>query len=147
MQITGVRQIQEILTDLNDRAVDLMRALMRDKEYWDCTGDLRCLYGYFYELSGITPAMIGTELYFYGAMYDAEDSMKDNHDSYEKLLFIMQKHFKLYLKRDLLPEIESFIIKVRDNELDDYRARDYQMDLARKLEMIRDYYEQRYNLD
>lgn len=147
MEIRGVRQIQEILNDLGDRCSDLIDTLADDKEYLDYVEDTRNLQMFYLWLFGITPAMIGTEHHFYGAMYDAEDSMKDNHDSYEKLLFLMQKHFKLYIKEDLLPEIEEFIKFVRSGEFEDYRARDYQMDLAKKLEMIRDYYKTRYDLD
>lgn len=147
MEIRGVRHIQEILGDLKDRADELIETFTKHKEILDYADDVHVLDMFCFWLEGITPAMLGTEHHFYGVMYDAEDSMNDNHDGYEKLLFLMQKHFKLYIKEELLPTIEVFIEFVRGVEMDDYRARDYQMDLARKMEMIRDYYKTRYGLD
>ncbi len=146
MEIRGVRDIQQICDDLFNRGRNVTDAIM-DKDYLEFIEDFRKLSECSFWLQGISPAILGTEHHFYGAMYDAEDNMKDDNDSYEKFVFIMQKHFKLYLKEDLLPEIKDYIEYVRTLEFDDYRARDYQMDLARKLEMIRDYYKQRYNLD
>lgn len=146
MVIRGVRDLQEILNDLEDRIVTLQE-LLQEKDIMDTIMDDDVLRSVDFWLTGIRPAMLGPESNFYQMMYDLEDNMKDEHDSYEKIVFTMQKYFRLYLKESLIPEVEEFTEALSLFKVNDYRTRECLTECARKMELILDYYKTRYDLD
>lgn len=140
MEIRGLRDIEKIVNDLRDRSHNLLDSLAGAASI----SDIYQIIEYQGKLSIFCFIIIRAESNMYQMMYDIEDMNLDK-EIYEKVLFVINKHLNSYIQ-DLLLAIEN-IISIRDSEFDDYRARDWQMDVARKMEIIRDYYKKTYNLD
>lgn len=156
MDIRGVRDIQAIIIDLVKRCDDLDDALfsavnnnnVNDEEVDDCVNDIIHERQWWQCLKGLEVSMLAAEDYYNKTIWDIEDNFKDEKDSQERLMFVVQKYFKAYLKTDLIPHIQIALIdSLRYAEINDYRLRELQMDIAKKMESIRDYYKQRYDLD
>ena len=145
MEIRGLRDIQDITTNLITRDLDLMDVLVEKHDYVETAEDARFLNRVFEILSAYRDVMTYAEFCFNMTIRDIETDEEITADNSHKVMFILQKYHNGYIKV-LAEYIEGIIIDIRKDEVDDYRVRDYQMDVARKMEMIRCYYKKRYDV-
>ena len=80
----------------------------------------------------------------YVLFIELEEMKTSDEDS--KWTFPLEKVFNGFIKGAILPCIDSLIEVSRSWNLDDYRARDFQSKLRQKMEMLRNWYKERYDL-
>ena len=87
---------------------------------------------------------IVAESKFKVALDEMEEMKTSDEDS--KWTFPLEKAFSSFMKEDFLLYIGILVNVSRSWDFNDYRARDFQSKLRQKMEMLRNWYKERYDL-
>ncbi len=143
MEIRGLRDVQDIVDDLSNR-LDKLWDCIEDKDYDEKMMDMSQMVEFGRMLDAFVDFIVPAEAKFYRVIFDVEDMNLDK-ETCERFMFLVKKHQTMYIKEEILSYI-YLIIAIREREFGDYRIREWQMDVARKMEMIRDYYKNMYGI-
>ena len=92
---------------------------------------------------------IRTLIIFEDRLHWALNKMNDMKQSDEdsKWTFPLEKELNVFVKEDFLGDIDTLVDCSRSWPLKDYRARNFQNELCQKMEMLRDWYKEEYELN
>ena len=90
--------------------------------------------------------LLDIECEFGVAIFVEMENMKTS-DEDSKWTFPVEKAFYSFIKEHLFVKINRLLDSAQSIHFEDYQARNFQNELCQKIEMLRDYYKEQYELE
>lgn len=134
-----------------DLVIELLQHLnsvsdsIHEKDFLDYILDVRMLDRIGEKLLALFDLLRAENSFGYALDVEMEKMKTSEEDS--KWTFPVEKALNYFTKDVLFENIKVLIDVSRSWEFDDYRARNFQNDLRQKMEMLRDWYKEEYELN
>ena len=140
MNLDDVEERLDLVDDLIHYANSIIDGIIDDPDI----NDWRTIHVFREKLFELRD-LIAIEYGCYYTLCDMNDMKQSDEDS--KWTFPLEKFFNDYVKRCFWETIEVLVNISRAWKFNDYRARNFQNELRQKMEMLRDWYAERYELN
>lgn len=141
MDINNSAERGQLIGDLVCRGGSIVKSLL-SMENVDDVDTMITLQRYLFELYNL----IDVECKFGVAIFVEMERMKTS-DEDSKWTFPVEKAFYSFIKENLFERIEELLGRAQSIHFEDYQARNFQNELCQKIEMLRDYYKEQYELE
>lgn len=132
----------DIVEDLGDYALSIIDKMANDSD--TDVNDWCKMHRLRERLFTINRLIVAEDVFCY-ALYEMNNMKQSDEDS--KWTFPLEKHLNSFFKEIFLPAIDVLVDCSRSWSFEDYRARNFQDKLRQKMEMLRDWYKEQYELE